>query len=165
MRTGGTATERGGRTYFAPTVVSDVPLDSELFCEESFLPIVSVVAVGSDDEAVDVANRTRFGLNGSVFSGDRRRAEALASRLVAGGVNVNDALQAGLPSLPFGGERDSGFGRLQGDQAFVAFSRAKTVVSDRFGGVPSSTALVFTSERRLRPTTIARAARIAFGRP
>jgi acyl-CoA reductase-like NAD-dependent aldehyde dehydrogenase len=159
---GGEARCEGDRWYFEPTILVDVPAESELFVEESFLPVVSVVRVRSDDEAAAIANRTEFGLNGSVFSANRARARRLASAMQTGGVNINDALQAGFPSLPFGGEKASGMGRLQGDDAFRTFSRAKTVVDDRLPG-PSSTALVFAGDRRPSPSAIARGVRAVFG--
>ncbi len=159
---GGATRQENGRWYFEPTILVDVPPASELFVEESFLPVVSIVRVRSDEEAVMIANHTEFGLNGSVFSANRARARRLASAMQTGGVNINDALQAGFPSLPFGGEKASGMGRLQGDDAFRTFSRAKTVVDDRLPG-PSSTALVYARDRRPSPSAVARGVRALFG--
>ena len=80
--------------------------------EEIFGPVLPVVKVASDDEGVERANESEFGLSASVWSRSRRRAESVARRLDAGSVWVNDhAYSYGAPQLPWGGVKHSGFGR------------------------------------------------------
>ncbi len=105
----------GDGWYFEPTVIADVRPDMELMREETFGPVLCITRVDSLDEAVRIANGSEFGLNGSVFIRDVRRGERIASQLLSGGVNVNDAVGGmAVPAAPFGGEKSSGFGRLQG---------------------------------------------------
>jgi len=81
-----------------------------VFVEETFGPVAAVVRVRSDDEAVAVANRSAYGLGGNVWSGDLERGVRVAARLRTGGVFVNGMTHSD-PRLPFGGIRDSGYGR------------------------------------------------------
>jgi aldehyde dehydrogenase (NAD+) len=113
--------------YFAPTVVDDVPADSDLGQEEIFGPVLTVTAFGSEDEAVAIANGTRFGLVAAVWTRDLGRAHRLAERLVAGQVFVNTYGAGGGVELPFGGVKESGHGREKGFEALVAYTRTKTV--------------------------------------
>ena len=100
-----------------PTVVVDVPHDADLWTQEKLAPIMSIARVRDDQEAIEVANRSEFGLNASIHTRSRARAAAIAARLETGGVNVNDAMTgAALPALPFGGIKGSGYGRLQGPE-------------------------------------------------
>ena len=134
--------------FFAPVVLADVPRDSELWTHESFAPVLSVTRVHDEDEALRVANDCDLGLNGSVFTASRAQGRRMALGLVTGGVNVNDALVgAGIPALPFGGEKGSGYGRLQGRRGFEEFSRSTSVVADRFPGAPSLAAKMLGGKR------------------
>ena len=83
------------------------------YTEELFGPVAVVYRVDTDDEAVDLANSTVYGLGGAVFSTDTARAEAVAQRIDAGMVNVNTPAGEG-PDIPFGGVKRSGFGRELG---------------------------------------------------
>jgi acyl-CoA reductase-like NAD-dependent aldehyde dehydrogenase len=160
--TGGSRRKDLAGSFFAPTVVADVTPDMELVREETFGPVLPVIRVGSAEEAVAIANDCDYGLNASVFTRDRRAAAALAEQLVAGGVNVNDALLgAAIPSLPFGGEKWSGFGRVHGPEGLREFSRVKSVVGDR---LPFGPSLAATMLRDARPTPelIARAIGVAY---
>jgi acyl-CoA reductase-like NAD-dependent aldehyde dehydrogenase len=154
-----------GAGYFAPTVVVDVPRDCELWREESFAPVLSVSRVADDDEAVEVANASPFGLSASVFTRDRARALRLAGRIEAGGVNVNDAMTgAALPALPFGGVKQSGFGRLQGPEGLRELSRVTGVVEPVAMRLPSTVGMMFTG-RRPSPKVVEHVLRWTYGRP
>ncbi len=145
--TGGYRIQKVGERYFSPTVVLDVPNNSDLLRLESFVPVVSVLRSTSDDNAVAMANDTEFGLSASVFSSDRRRAQRVASRMRTGGVVIGDALfGAGIAGLPFGGEGVSGVGRLQGRQGFHTLSRKRSVVANRFPH-PPFTSMLMTGRR------------------
>jgi acyl-CoA reductase-like NAD-dependent aldehyde dehydrogenase len=83
-----------GPFFYEPTVLTDVVEGMECFAEETFGPLVSVYRFGTDDEAVELANATRYGLNASVWSRSSRRGREVAARLRAGTVNVNEAYAA-----------------------------------------------------------------------
>jgi acyl-CoA reductase-like NAD-dependent aldehyde dehydrogenase len=132
------ALARGGRAvlggpaavrppYVHPTILVDVPPDALAVREETFGPTLVVTPVASMDEALRLANDTPYGLGGAVYGG--RRALAVARRLRAGMVSVNDVLGfAGMSSLPWGGVGASGFGRLRGDDGLREFGRATSIV-------------------------------------
>jgi aldehyde dehydrogenase (NAD+) len=117
--------------YVHPIVLVDVPEDSAAVQEETFGPVVVINTVQDEDEAVQRANALRFGLGSSVFSKDRGRD--IAARLRAGGTTINSVLTfVGIPSMPFGGVGDSGFGRFHGDDGLREFGRAKATTRKRF---------------------------------
>jgi aldehyde dehydrogenase (NAD+) len=117
--------------YVHPIVLVDVPEESSAVQEETFGPVVVINTVPDVDEAVRRANATSFGLGSSVFS--KSRGAEIASRLRAGGTTINSVLTfVGMPSLPFGGVGDSGFGRFHGDDGLREFTRAKATTRKRF---------------------------------
>jgi succinate-semialdehyde dehydrogenase/glutarate-semialdehyde dehydrogenase len=95
--------------------------------EELFGPVASVIVARDEDDAARVANDSCFGLGASVWSEDRGRAEAVARRLEAGVVFVNDVVKSD-PRLPFGGIKHSGYGRELGAYGIKEFTNIKTVV-------------------------------------
>lgn len=99
--------------YVAPTVLTDVPETARAFSEELFGPVVMIYRVQTEDEAIELANSSNYGLGGSVFSTDEQRAQAVADRLEVGMVHIN-AFNVGGEDLPFGGVKRSGFGRELG---------------------------------------------------
>jgi succinate-semialdehyde dehydrogenase / glutarate-semialdehyde dehydrogenase len=118
--------------FVDPIVLADVPEDCSAVREETFGPVIVVNTVKDVDEAVARANGTPFGLGSSVFS--RGRGEAIAARLRAGGTTVNAVLSfVGMPSVPFGGVGDSGFGRSHGDDGLREMAYPKATVRKRFG--------------------------------
>ncbi|CAB4918786.1 unannotated protein [freshwater metagenome] len=116
-----------------PIVLADVPETSTAMTDETFGPMVAVNKVRSLDEAVDRANATPYGLAASIFGRDRAKCEAAARRLRVGMVSINSwVMYAGVPALPWGGVGDSGVGRIHGADGLRAFTRAKSVVRERF---------------------------------
>jgi len=112
-------------SYIQPTVLTDVDHRMKVMSDETFGPVIPIKRVGSLDEAVRLANDTRYGLGSSVFAG--KGARALAARLRAGMTSINSVMSfAGIPSLPFGGVGDSGFGRIHGDEGIREFTRVKS---------------------------------------
>ena len=103
----------GPAAYYAPTVLVDVPRDSESYRQEIFGPVATVYKVSSAAEALALANDCDLGLGGSVFSTDTARAEAVASKLEVGMTHVN-IIAAEAAEIPFGGVKRSGFGREMG---------------------------------------------------
>jgi succinate-semialdehyde dehydrogenase/glutarate-semialdehyde dehydrogenase len=125
---GGHTLEREG-FYYAPTVLTDVEPGSVAFEEEIFGPVASVVVAEDTNHAVALANDTRFGLGGSVFTEDREKGERIARRLEVGCAFVNEMTKSD-PRLPFGGIKDSGYGRELSRHGIHEFVNAKTVWVD-----------------------------------
>lgn len=134
---GGARLVRGGRCrsgvptslYFEATILEGVTPDMAIAREETFGPVVPIMEVGSDEEALEVTRRSGFGLTVAVFSGDLERALAFAEAVPAGWVNVNDTTNLWEAHLPFGGRAGtaSGIGRVGGASVLEAFSEMKTV--------------------------------------
>jgi acyl-CoA reductase-like NAD-dependent aldehyde dehydrogenase len=117
--------------FVPPTVITEVTPDMRIMREETFGPILPIARVATADQAVEQANATRYGLGSSVFG--KARARELADRVRAGMTSINSALAfAGVPSLPFGGVGDSGFGRIHGDEGLREFARTKATAEERF---------------------------------
>ncbi len=115
--------------YFVrPTVFADVSSDMDIAREEIFGPVLSIIAYDSQEQAIDIANATLYGLQAYVFSRQPERARSLASRLQAGSVLINRI----APELlaPFGGVKQSGVGREFGVFGLESFLEAKSIVSD-----------------------------------
>lgn len=131
VRLGG---ERGAGpgTFFEPTVLTGVTPEMRVWREETFGPVLPITAFGSDEEAVELANRSRFGLDAYVWTRNRERGWELARRLEAGSVMLNDCItNYGLPELPFGGVKESGFGRTHGEAGLRAFARPRSEAEPR----------------------------------
>jgi succinate-semialdehyde dehydrogenase/glutarate-semialdehyde dehydrogenase len=109
IRTGGRRLERRGY-YYAPTVLTGVQPGMPAFEEETFGPVAAVIRARDTNHAIELANRSRYGLAASVWTGDPRRGEDLARAIAAGVVFVNDIVKSD-PRLPFGGIKCSGYGR------------------------------------------------------
>ncbi|MET0448224.1 MAG: NAD-dependent succinate-semialdehyde dehydrogenase [Aeromicrobium sp.] len=103
----------GPDAHYSPAVLTGITKDMRAYSEELFGPVAVVYSVGSDDEALELANDTTYGLGGSVFSADPARATSLAQRLEVGMANVNSTAGEGA-EIPFGGVKRSGFGRELG---------------------------------------------------
>jgi acyl-CoA reductase-like NAD-dependent aldehyde dehydrogenase len=120
--------------FYEPTVLVDVDHSMDVMREETFGPVLPVMRVAGEEEAVRLANDSAFGLNASVWTGSEERGRALAGLLEAGNVCINDsAVNYGVAALPFGGVKDSGIGRAHGPEGLVEMSRVKSVVEDRYG--------------------------------
>lgn len=122
---GGARAPRRGYFYL-PTLLVELDAASPVLVEETFGPVAALVRVRDEDEAVAVANASRFGLGASLWSGDAARAEALAPRIEAGCVAVNGIVKSD-PRLPFGGVKDSGFGRELATFGIREFVNVKSV--------------------------------------
>ncbi|QKW54028.1 aldehyde dehydrogenase [Streptomyces buecherae] len=118
----------GEGQYYAPTLLTDVRQDSEIVQEEVFGPVLTLQTFTSEDEAVHLANDTRFGLAATVATGDPERAERVTARLVAGTVWVNCFFVRDLKA-PFGGSRHSGIGREGGTWSFDFYCDLKNTVT------------------------------------
>ena len=130
--TGGRARPDIGPTFYEPTVLEGVTPAAECFAEETFGPLVSLYSYGSVEEAVELANAGEYGLNASLW-GPVRQAKAIAPRIKAGTVNINEGFGATFGSLnaPMGGMRTSGTGRRQGDEGIWRYTETQAVAAQR----------------------------------
>ncbi len=126
--TGGKKLEQLGPNFYAPTVLTAVPKTAEILTKEVFGPVIALVGYDSLDEAVELANATEFGLNAALV-GDKRKALEIASRLMAGSVNINEGYRASMASMaaPMGGMKQSGMGRRSGPQGLLRFTETRTI--------------------------------------
>jgi acyl-CoA reductase-like NAD-dependent aldehyde dehydrogenase len=153
LAAGARALTGGGRVegpgdYFQPTVLVDVDHSMKVMREETFGPVVGVMKVRDAEEALRLANDSRYGLSGSVF-GERERAERVARRVECGAVNVNDVLVNYLATdVPMGGWKQSGIGYRHGEPGIKKYCRTESVVITRFGGKREPTWYPYTKGRR-----------------
>lgn len=125
VRTGGAFLDRPG-FYYAPTVLDEVTPQAAAFAEETFGPAAAIIRVAGTEEAIELANRTEFGLGASLWTKDIEDAQKLARKIEAGAVFIN-AMVASDPRLPFGGIKRSGYGRELGYHGIREFTNIKTV--------------------------------------
>ena len=124
----------GPGQFFQPTVLTGVDHTMKIMTEETFGPTLPVMKVRDADEAVRLANESRYGLNSSVFSKDVAKGEQVARRLHAGNACVNDALMNYLAlEAPFGGSRESGLGARHGAPGIRKYCATQTLLITRFG--------------------------------
>ena len=112
---------------FQATLLADVPADAEFAQQETFGPVAAIEIVDSADEAVASANATRYGLASGILTSDTDRGLALARHIEAGIVHVNDQPVGDEPQMPFGGIKDSGFGRFGGSAVVDEFTEVRWV--------------------------------------
>ncbi|MFF8474441.1 aldehyde dehydrogenase family protein [Streptomyces sp. NPDC015414] len=126
---GATALVHGTTTgnLVEPSVLTDVPAGSALLQQEVFGPVVFLVPFDGEEEAVRIVNDTPYGLSGAVHTGDIERGVAFAKRIDTGMFHVNDGTVHDEPLVPFGGEKHSGLGRLNGETTVEAFTTVKWI--------------------------------------
>jgi aldehyde dehydrogenase (NAD+) len=137
------ATECGGRImtgggrpdgldtgyYVAPTIITDVSPDSRVAQEEIFGPVMVVLAYRSEEEALQIVNGVEYGLSNAVYSADAERALGIARRMQSGTVNINNAQYAD-PAVPFGGVKQSGYGKEMGPEGLDAYFETHVIYLD-----------------------------------
>jgi acyl-CoA reductase-like NAD-dependent aldehyde dehydrogenase len=153
-------TEHG--TYFEPTLVENVDHSMLLMQEETFGPIVPVMKVADEDEAVAMANDSRYGLHGSVWTRSKRRGHEVASRMKTGTVAVNDHVINFLyPTIKLGGIGDSGLNGQLGEEGIKAYTVHRSITSARFG--PTTKLIGAWLPRRVGTRYWKTLARVLFG--
>jgi succinate-semialdehyde dehydrogenase/glutarate-semialdehyde dehydrogenase len=120
--------------FFEPTVLDGVTHEMRIMREETFGPVLPIMRVANESEALRLANDSVYGLNASVFTGDRRHGVELAKSIESGCVVVNDCmLTYGVPESPFGGIKHSGIGRVNGEQGLRSYCNTQSILIDRLG--------------------------------
>ena len=128
--------------FVEPVIFCNVPEDSIAMTEETFGPTIAINRVKSMAEAIELSNATRYGLGASVWS--KRRGKQIASQLHTGMVAINSVISfAAVDSVPFGGVKDSGYGRIHGPEGILEFTYPRTIVRARF-----QLPIAFTSFKR-----------------
>ena len=125
---GGRPADRDRGFFIEPTVVAGLTNDARVAREEIFGPVLTVIAHDGDDDALRIANDSPYGLSATVFSGDPQRAQAAASRLRVGTVNVNGGVWYSA-DMPFGGYKQSGIGREMGIAGFEEYLELKAIAT------------------------------------
>ena len=128
-----TGGKRKGKTlFFEPTVIVNVDHSMKIMREETFGPVVSIMKFTTEEEVVKLANDSVYGLNASVWTKDKAKALRVSRAVITGGVSINNALmvQANF-NLPYGGVKQSGFGRYHGPYGLHAFSNIKAVIIEK----------------------------------
>ncbi len=132
--TGGQRLKASGDRFYAPTVLIDVDHDMDVMVEETFGPLLPIMPISDDREAVELANATDYGLTASVWTADTRRAEAIAHELEAGTVTINDCVYTyAACETPWGGVKASGLGHTHGRAGLVAMTQTKHINKARGG--------------------------------
>lgn len=136
LLTGGQARPDLGPLFYEPTILTDVTSDMALYRTETFGPVVSIYAYSDLDHVIDEINDSPYGLNASVWTRNSATGRAVAARIRAGTVGVNDAFAAAWGSIdaPMGGMGDSGLGRRHGADGLLKYTEVQTVAHQRLQG-------------------------------
>jgi acyl-CoA reductase-like NAD-dependent aldehyde dehydrogenase len=119
-----------GTNIIPPAVMTNVTGDMKLISEETFGPVLPLIKFSTEEEVIAMANDSEYGLSASVWTKDIKRADRVASALKVGNVAINNhMLTEANPALPFGGVKNSGFGRYKGDYGLLTFSNVKSIIS------------------------------------
>jgi acyl-CoA reductase-like NAD-dependent aldehyde dehydrogenase len=121
--------------FYEPTVLADVNHEMLVMRDETFGPILPIMRVRTEEDALALANQSRYGLNANVWTRNKRRGTRLAKAIESGCVVVNDCMVSyGVAESPFGGVKDSGIGRVNGRQGLESYCHTQSILIDRFGG-------------------------------
>jgi acyl-CoA reductase-like NAD-dependent aldehyde dehydrogenase len=149
VETGGSRNTAAGDLYYLPTVLTGVTHEMDVMTQETFGPILPIVRVRDEGEAIAMANDTQFGLGATVWTRDTERGERIARKLNAGAVVINDAsITYGALELPFGGRRASGVGCVNGESGLRSFCHAQPILTDRFGLKEEMVWYPYTAKKR-----------------
>jgi len=118
------------KALFQPTIVSDIPEDTKLFYEEAFAPVITVKRFKTIDEALELVNKTNYGLQVGVFTNNIKNAWKFIEKAQVGGVIINDIPTFRADHMPYGGVKGSGIGREGPKFAIEDYTEIKTVMFD-----------------------------------
>ena len=121
--------------FYEPTVLTQVTHDMQVMRDETFGPVLPIMRVRDEAEALRLANDSRYGLNASVWTRNKHKGIELAEALESGCVVVNDCMvNYGVTESPFGGMKESGLGRVNGEAGLRSYCHTRSILVDRFGG-------------------------------
>ncbi len=159
--TGGTRLPDLGVDFYAPTVLADVNHETRIMREETFGPVLPIMRVRDVGEAIAYANDSPYGLNANVWTRNRRRGVQLAKEIQSGCAVVNDCMITyGITESPFGGVKQSGIGRVNGEQGLLGMCHTKSIVIDRVG---SRSELLWFPHSARKASWVKRALRVIWG--
>jgi acyl-CoA reductase-like NAD-dependent aldehyde dehydrogenase len=155
-----------GPFFYEPTVLAGVLPSMRVYAEETFGPVVSVYPVVDDEDAVNRANDSEYGLSASIWSRDLSGAQALAERIRAGAVNINDGYLSAISSLaaPMGGMKASGVGRRHAADGILRFTESQTVTGQKAATPYPSRTKAYLAATRLVVLAQLKAARLKVSR-
>jgi succinate-semialdehyde dehydrogenase/glutarate-semialdehyde dehydrogenase len=160
---GGRRSDSLGRLFFEPTVLTDVTHDMTIMRDETFGPVLPIMRVRDEEEAVRLANDSTYGLSATVWTRDPDKAIALAKRLEAGSVSVNDSsVTYGATEAPFGGRKASGVGQVNGETGLKGYCHALPIMLERFGPKEEPFWYPYTEKKA---ALLQRVIKIVFGTP
>jgi acyl-CoA reductase-like NAD-dependent aldehyde dehydrogenase len=160
---GGRRNPAAAGLFYEPTVLVDVDHDMAVMREETFGPVLPIMRVASEEEALRLANDSRYGLNASVWTRDKRRGVELAKQIQAGSAVVNDCMITyGIAEAPFGGRKESGIGQVNGEIGLRAYCHAQPIAVDRFGAKREFLWFPYTASKT---RWLRRAMRLLWGSP
>jgi len=149
--------------YYEPTVLADVTQDMAIMREETFGPVLPILRVRDEAEAVHLANDSRYGLSANIWTRDKHKGTEIAKSLETGSAVVNDCMVTyGVAEAPFGGRKESGIGQVNGEIGLRSYCHAQSIVIDRFGG---SDEFLWFPYTRQKGRLIRRALRWVWGTP
>jgi succinate-semialdehyde dehydrogenase/glutarate-semialdehyde dehydrogenase len=147
--------------FYEPTVLTDVTHEMDVMREETFGPVLPIMRVRNVEEALAFANDSAYGLNANVWTRNKRQGLELAKRLESGCVVVNDCMVTyAIPESPFGGMKQSGIGRVNGEAGLKGFCQERSIVIDRVGGKTEPTWYPYTEKKT---QTLKRLMRVLWG--
>ncbi len=135
LLTGGRRNPEHPGLFYEPTILVDVDHDMDVMRHETFGPVLPIMRVRDEDHALRLANDSRYGLNANVWTRNKHKGTELARAIESGCVVVNDCMITyGIAESPFGGVKESGIGRVNGEAGLLGFCQTRSIVIDRFGG-------------------------------
>ena len=118
--------------FIPPTLVVNPPSEAKILQEETFGPVMTIHPFTSNNEVIELANKTGYGLSASIFGKNKKKIKFISQRIHAGVISINDVLtHYGIADLPFGGMGLSGMGKVHGKEGLRAFSRQKSYMRNR----------------------------------
>ena len=143
--------------YYEPTVLAAVDHSMEVMRDETFGPVLPIMRVADEDEALRLANDTRYGLNANVWTRDKAKGVRLAKAIGSGSAVVNDCMVTyAVPESPFGGRRESGIGQVNGEAGLKSYCHAQSIIIDRFGSKSEFLWFPYTQRKARRMRRILR---------
>jgi len=137
-----------GELFYEPTVLVDVTHEMQIMRDETFGPVLPILRVRDEDQALALANDSSYGLSATLWTRDGDKALRLARRIESGSVCVNDSsITYGATEAPFGGVKSSGLGQANGEAGLKGFCHAQPIILDRFGAKAEQVWYPYTAEK------------------